>query len=877
DTAGAVPFVLNFDALDGEETDDRAPNGTVSDGDDVIFGDLGHDWLVGGTGRDHLYGGFGDDLLNADDDHATDAGQNQSPDTDDSYADIAFGGGGRDILIGNTGGDRLIDWAGEFNSYIVPFAPFGAFTISRTIQPQIFDYLYDLSEADGADPTRDVDGAAERNGEPYGELGAVKQQDPFWQDQTGAPDDPQPGNIPGGRRDVMAAEDFNSSSSLLAFAADSGEWTTSGGKLAVSPTNLGEDAVSVYHLEDPLPGYFELVADISVDKDKKGFDSNGFLIFDYQGPTDFKFAGLDQKINKLQIGHRDADGWHVDVQANVKLRHDTTYRLLVAVNGTTVTAQAEGIAVSHTFEARLDDGVPIGLNQGLVGLGAFNATTRMDNLAVQVLPPDLSYEHLEDFETGAGLFTGARNGDWSVADGVYTGTPAADGIAFSLYDLSSEAGMEPGTFAMGPNSKVKLTAELSTADTAGLIFDVASAERFKFAVLDVANDRVLVGHFDAKVGWVVDADASFALDAGRTYEIALLISGTTVSLEVDGTLAASHAFNGVAVDGAAGLVARGGPADFASLSIATDDPKLATEEDETDALSANSIGDGGEALDAASLPMVLDEAARRLALMEGLSAADIARLRDVQFAVVDLQGDLLATENHGVITFDIDGAGHGYFVDDTPTQDEEFFTAGARTGEAIARRDADGVIDLLSVAMHELGHVLGFDHAGDAERAYMAEVLDTSQRLGLLDPSAPGWFVRPGAVEKAAPAETKTARHGPFNGWAANSIDLRPVLAQASSHTLSFDHLRSHGAAASAAAQDNPGSNARVFDETGGLLLDPEEARLLRALNFEVSDLVDNEDGTVAAEDGSANPATSKGLESALVRWTEKFDGLKSL
>ena len=37
-----------------------------------------------------------------------------------------------------------------------------------------------------------------RNGEPNGELGLVNQQDPDWRDQTGAPDDPQPGNIPGG-------------------------------------------------------------------------------------------------------------------------------------------------------------------------------------------------------------------------------------------------------------------------------------------------------------------------------------------------------------------------------------------------------------------------------------------------------------------------------------------------------------------------------------------------------------------------------------------------------------------------------------------------------------------------------------------------------
>ena len=38
-----------------------------SDGDDVIFGDLGNDWLVGGTGQDTLWGGWGNDLMNADD------------------------------------------------------------------------------------------------------------------------------------------------------------------------------------------------------------------------------------------------------------------------------------------------------------------------------------------------------------------------------------------------------------------------------------------------------------------------------------------------------------------------------------------------------------------------------------------------------------------------------------------------------------------------------------------------------------------------------------------------------------------------------------------------------------------------------------------
>src|SRR5439155_384949 len=126
----------------------------TTDGDDVLFGDLGNDWLVGGTGRDNLYGSWGDDLLNADDDLTTAGGLNNGTDTDASYEDRAYGGAGLDVLIANTGGDRLIDWVGEFNSYIVPFAPYGAATVSRTLQPQLPEFLYALSASDGADPTR---------------------------------------------------------------------------------------------------------------------------------------------------------------------------------------------------------------------------------------------------------------------------------------------------------------------------------------------------------------------------------------------------------------------------------------------------------------------------------------------------------------------------------------------------------------------------------------------------------------------------------------------------------------------------------------------------------------------------------------------------
>jgi hypothetical protein len=39
----------------------------------------------------------------------------------------------------------------------VPFSPFGIATVSRQVEPQLPEFLYALSQSDGADPTRDYD------------------------------------------------------------------------------------------------------------------------------------------------------------------------------------------------------------------------------------------------------------------------------------------------------------------------------------------------------------------------------------------------------------------------------------------------------------------------------------------------------------------------------------------------------------------------------------------------------------------------------------------------------------------------------------------------------------------------------------------------
>jgi hypothetical protein len=66
------------------------------------------------------------------------------------------------------------------------------------------------------------------------------------------------------------------------------------------------------------------------------------------------------------------------------------------------------------------------------------------------------------------------------------------------------------------------------------------------------------------------------------------------------------------------------------------------------------------------------------------------------------------------IWIDDDAAGYGWFVDPTPGDDVEYGDVlGPHT--LAARRDtaADQRVDLLTTVMHEMGHLLGYQHAAD--------------------------------------------------------------------------------------------------------------------------------------------------------------------
>jgi hypothetical protein len=110
----------------------------------------------------------------------------------------------------------------------------------------------------------------------------------------------------------------------------------------------------------------------------------------------------------------------------------------------------------------------------------------------------------------------------------------------------------------------------------------------------------------------------------------------------------------------------------------------------------------------ADLQPIVAEAIARWAAA-GLNAETVAKLQQVRFVIGDLTGSTLGDAEGNRVQLDINAAGHGWFIDQTPALDEEFVSSAGTTGQTAVDARAVDQIDLLTVVEHELGHIAGFD------------------------------------------------------------------------------------------------------------------------------------------------------------------------
>jgi carbonic anhydrase/acetyltransferase-like protein (isoleucine patch superfamily) len=531
-------FLLNFDPTEGP-IDTRWPaENKNTDGDDVLFGDLNHDWLVGGTGRDHLYGGYGDDLLNVDDDHDTTAASgdplaNNQEDPFQAYADIGYGGAGRDVLIANTGVDRLIDWTGEFNSYIVPFNPFGAPTISRQPSPNMAEWLYKLGFSDGADPTRAADSgtSAARNGEPWGEMGLARQGDPHWGDQHGGPRDPQPGHAPGQRQIRYIDFAGGAPSVASAFATESGTWTLNAATQSYDGDVPSSGGVTLF-MADPL-SYNYVRYSATLNLNSTGTEAH--LVFDYQGPTDYKYAAIQEQGDHIQLGQRTAAGWTVFIESHEPPIHkNQDYQVSVVLMDDTAKLTITNVG-SITWDYNTD------IMDGDLGLGVRSGRANFDNVLAETSKDgDFNYDEVVnnlDYPFFAASLVARKDTDGRNTDLNRDGRIDIDDFNLLLplilggTSLAAEGGPAAGIgeTARLSDAELRPVLEAVLARWGAVLGDPALAARLAGITVQIADlgegrlgqtvgTTVVIDADAAGFGWFVDAspegDAEFGARVG---------------------------------------------------------------------------------------------------------------------------------------------------------------------------------------------------------------------------------------------------------------------------------------------------------------------------------------------------------------------------
>ncbi|MEZ6046112.1 MAG: hypothetical protein R3C11_11145 [Planctomycetaceae bacterium] len=319
--------------------------------------------------------------------------------------------------------------------------------------------------------------------------------------------------------------------------------------------------VSYFRNQFPLPQKYEVTSAVtSVSGDQNWLD--GFIVFDYHSPTDFKYAGMFARQNQWVIGHYQGDwsnriaqvDWD-DTGQSIDL--DTEIQFHVFVDGRNVTLRANGVeVVSGTFAN--------GIGGGTVGVAAQNAVTYFDDFNVfvdQQKGDAFPLPYSEDFEDGTAedFLIKGNSAEWAIVDngnGKFLRVNSADVGGNTVGYLPIE---NPDGDSIRISADIRSDASTSWSD-GFIIFDYKNENDFKYAGFFTGQNEWIIGHYLGNYNQLrlatVDWDSvGRKINFGQFYHLEVLLEGEIASLSVDGEVITEADFNTNITKGPVGLAA----------------------------------------------------------------------------------------------------------------------------------------------------------------------------------------------------------------------------------------------------------------------------------------------------------------------------------
>jgi len=112
----------------------------------------------------------------------------------------------------------------------------------------------------------------------------------------------------------------------------------------------------------------------------------------------------------------------------------------------------------------------------------------------------------------------------------------------------------------------------------------------------------------------------------------------------------------------------------------------------------------------------------------GASTEMLKRMSQAEFVIVDLSGPYLGMTQQTTVYLDATAAGFGWFIDQTPSRDEEFRPMPGRSQMRAVDPRALNRMDLLTAVEHELGHIAGLNDLWSGGGEVMMGTLDSGLR-----------------------------------------------------------------------------------------------------------------------------------------------------